>query len=209
MLISHLSGIFTLLFVSVVNDNNVLTGQTHVTFIAIFSGSTLRTVALLLSVACLCPSQRHQSPLLVTLYRDLLGSHSDTSNIESLEFPFHTPRQRVERGREVGTTLRGSGGEGRAKRTVGLRGNNTSGTLGGGHMSRDGGREHPKVRPAEDRLAGNPLVRRLAAHVFSLSLSLSAGKPPPRLTRYLRAAARRTRSQRRTTGLTARPVMDR
>lgn len=52
-------------------------------------------------------------------------------------------------------THRGGGGEGKVKRTVGLGGNNTSGTLGGGHMSRDGGRErrtgreHPKVRQGE------------------------------------------------------------
>ena len=47
----------------------------------------------------------------------------------------------------------GGAAEGKSQRTVGLRGNKkTSGTLGGGHMSSDGGREggtgreHPKVR---------------------------------------------------------------
>lgn len=40
------------------------------------------------------PPQRQQSPPLITLYRNLLVSYSDTSNIESLEFPFHTLRGR-------------------------------------------------------------------------------------------------------------------
>lgn len=105
------------------------------------------------------PPQRQQSPPLITLYRNLLVSYSDTSNIESLEFPFHTLKGRGGGGTAERRTERrthgGGGGEGKVKRTVGLGGNNTSGTLGGGHMSRDGGRErrtgreHPKVRQGE------------------------------------------------------------
>lgn len=99
------------------------------------------------------PPQRHQSPHMITLYRNLLVSYSDTSNIESLEFPFHTQRGRGD-GREADRREDRQGQRKRRKsqRTVGLRGNNTSGTLGGRRMSRDGGREggtgreHPKVR---------------------------------------------------------------
>ncbi len=102
------------------------------------------------------PPQRHQSPHLITLYRNLLVSHSDTSNIESLEFPFHKQRGRGD-GREAdsGEDTRGERKTGTSQTTVGLRDKNTSGTLGGRHMSSDGGREggtrreHPKVRQGE------------------------------------------------------------
>lgn len=42
------------------------------------------------------PLQRNQSAQLITLYRNLLVSYSDTLNIESLEFPFHTQQGRAE-----------------------------------------------------------------------------------------------------------------
>lgn len=114
------------------------------------------------------PPQRHQSPHLITLYRNLLVSYSDTSNIESLEFPFHTRRGRGEC-RELDRREDRQGQRGKSQRTVGLRGNNASGTLGGRHMSRDGGREggtgrvHPKVRKGEPECS--QLIRRSVSSV--------------------------------------------
>lgn len=90
---------------------------------------------------------RYQNPHLITLYRDLLVSHSDSWNIERLEFPFH-PRWRREELREGQTGGRAQPTQWKKKKrltTEGLRGNKTSGTLGGGHMSRDGGRGNGKV----------------------------------------------------------------
>lgn len=83
-------------------------------------------------------------------------NYSDTSNIKSLEFPFHTQRGRgdgIEADRQE--DKQGQWKRGKSQRTVELRGNNTSGTLGGRHMNRDGGRkggtgrEHPEVRKGE------------------------------------------------------------
>lgn len=70
------------------------------------------------------PPQRHQSPHLITLYRNLLVSYSDASNIERLEFPFHTQRGRGDR-REAdrGEDTQGQRKRGKSQRTVGLRGN--------------------------------------------------------------------------------------
>lgn len=72
------------------------------------------------------PKQRHQIPHCITLYRNLLVSYSDTSNIESLEFPFHT---RSGRGESIqadrGEAIRWQRHGGKSQRTVGLRGKYT------------------------------------------------------------------------------------
>lgn len=67
-----------------INNNN--------SYIVIFSscGWTEFTADLFMSQKT--PPQRHQKPLPITLYRNPLVSSSDTLNIESSEFPFHTLR---------------------------------------------------------------------------------------------------------------------
>lgn len=50
---------------------------------------------------------QHSENHLIMLYRNLLVSYSDTSNIESLEFPFHTQWGRDESSERAG---RQSGG---------------------------------------------------------------------------------------------------
>lgn len=56
---------------------------------------------------------------------------------------------------DAGKDTPGQRTRGKSHRAVGLKGNKTSGTLGGRHMSRDGGREggtgteRPKVRQGE------------------------------------------------------------
>lgn len=77
----------------------------------------------------------------------------------------HTEREgRDGRDADVGEDTKGQRRRGKSQRTAGLRGNNTSGTLGGRHMSRDGGREggtgreHPKVRQGEPECLNQALV---------------------------------------------------